>query len=139
MIPELPIFMLACARIGAPHTVVFSGFSAQALADRINDLQAKVLVTADAGFRRGKHLELKNICDEALNLSTSIEKVVVARRAGIDINMKPGRDVWLHELLDDAASFVPAEPVEATHPLYIGYHRQAQGHCSRYRWLPCFH
>jgi acetyl-CoA synthetase len=121
MIPELPIFMLACARIGAPHTVVFSGFSAQALADRINDIKAKVLVTADAGFRRGKHLELKSICDEAAALSPSIEKVVVARRAGIPIDMKPGRDVWLHELLDDAASFVPAEPVEATHPLYILY------------------
>jgi acetyl-CoA synthetase len=121
MIPELPIFMLACARIGAPHTVVFSGFSAQALADRINDIKAKVLVTADAGFRRGKHLELKNICDEAAALSPSIEKVVVARRAGANINMKPGRDVWLHELLDDAASYVPAEPVEATHPLYILY------------------
>ncbi len=69
MIPELPIFMLACARIGAPHTVVFSGFSAQALADRINDIKAKVLVTADAGFRRGKYLELKNSSDEAVNLS----------------------------------------------------------------------
>jgi acetyl-CoA synthetase len=121
MIPELPIFMLACARIGAPHTVVFSGFSAQALADRINDIKAKVLVTADAGFRRGKHLELKSICDEAAALSPSIEKIVVARRAGIPIDMKPGRDVWIHELLDDAASFVPAEPVEATHPLYILY------------------
>jgi acetyl-CoA synthetase len=121
MIPELPIFMLACARIGAPHTVVFSGFSAQALADRINDIKAKVLVTADAGFRRGKYLELKNISDEAVSLSPSIEKVVVARRAGIDTNMKPGRDFWLHELLDDAASFVAAEPVEATHPLYILY------------------
>jgi len=121
MIPELPIFMLACARIGAPHTVVFSGFSAQALADRINDIKAKVLVTADAGFRRGKHLELKNISDEAVNLSPSIEKVVVARRAGIDTNMKQGRDFWLHELLDDASSFVPAEPVESTHPLYILY------------------
>ncbi len=121
MIPELPIFMLACARIGAPHTVVFSGFSAQALADRINDIKAKVLVTADAGFRRGKYLELKNISDEAVNLSPSIEKVVVARRAGIAANMKPGRDFWLHELLDDAVSFVPAEPVEATHPLYILY------------------
>jgi acetyl-CoA synthetase len=121
MIPELPIFMLACARIGAPHTVVFSGFSAQALADRINDIKAKVLVTADAGFRRGKYLELKNISDEAVNLSPSIEKIVVARRAGIDANMKQGRDVWLHELLDDAASFVPAEPVESTHPLYILY------------------
>jgi acetyl-CoA synthetase len=121
MIPELPIFMLACARIGAPHTVVFSGFSAQALADRINDIKAKVLVTADAGFRRGKYLELKNISDEAVSLSPSIEKVVVARRAGIEANMKQGRDFWLHELLDDAASFVPAEPVEATHPLYILY------------------
>jgi len=121
MIPELPIFMLACARIGAPHTVVFSGFSAQALADRINDIKAKVLVTADAGFRRGKHLELKNISDEAVRLSPSIEKVVVARRAGIDANMKKGRDFWLHELLDDASSFVPAEPVESSHPLYILY------------------
>jgi acetyl-CoA synthetase len=121
MIPELPIFMLACARIGAPHTVVFSGFSAQALADRINDIKAKVLVTADAGFRRGKHLELKNISDEAVRLSPSIEKVVVARRAGIDVNMKKGRDFWLHELLDDASSFVPAEPVESSHPLYILY------------------
>jgi acetyl-CoA synthetase len=121
MIPELPIFMLACARIGAPHTVVFSGFSAQALADRINDIKAKVLVTADAGFRRGKYLELKNISDEAVSLSPSIEKVVVARRAGIDTNMKKGRDFWLHELLDDASSFVPAEPVESSHPLYILY------------------
>ncbi len=121
MVPELPIFMLACARIGAVHTVVFSGFSAQALADRINDTQAKILVTADAGFRRGKYLELKNISDEALNLAPSIEKVVVARRGNIPVNMKPGRDFWLHELLDDAVSYVPAEPVEATHPLYILY------------------
>ncbi len=121
MVPELPIFMLACARIGAVHTVVFSGFSAQALADRINDTQAKVLVTADAGFRRGKYLELKKISDEALNLAPSIEKVVVTRRGNIPVNMKPGRDFWMHELLDDAVSYVPAEPVEATHPLYILY------------------
>ena len=121
MIPELPIFMLACARIGAPHTVVFSGFSAQALADRINDINAKVLVTADAGFRRGKYLELKKISDEAVSISPSIEKVIVARRAGTPTDMKQGRDFWLHELLDDASSFVPAEPVEATHPLYILY------------------
>lgn len=121
MVPELPIFMLACARIGAVHTVVFSGFSAQALADRINDTQARVLVTADAGFRRGKYLELKNITDEALGAAPSIEKVIVTRRGNIPANMKPGRDFWLHELLDDAVSFVPAEPVEATHPLYILY------------------
>ncbi len=121
MIPELPIFMLACARIGAPHTVVFSGFSAQALADRINDINAKVLVTADAGFRRGKYLELKKISDEAVSMSPSIEKVIVARRAGTPTDMKQGRDFWLHELLDDASSFVPAEPVDASHPLYILY------------------
>ena len=121
MIPELPIFMLACARIGAVHTVVFSGLSAQALADRINDTQAKVLVTADAGFRRGKPLELKNISDEALKLSPSVEKVIVARRGNINPDMKPGRDFWLHDLLNEAAAFVPAEPVESEHPLYILY------------------
>ncbi len=121
MIPELPIFMLACARIGAIHTVIFSGFSTQALADRINDTQAKVLVTADAGFRRGKLLELKSISDQAVSLSPSIEKVVVARRGNIPTNMKPGRDFWLHELLDEAVAYVPAEPVESTHPLYILY------------------
>ncbi|HEX75076.1 MAG TPA: acetate--CoA ligase [Dehalococcoidia bacterium] len=121
MVPELPIFMLACARIGAVHTVVFSGFSAQALADRINDTQAKLLVTADAGFRRGKLLELKNISDEAVRLSPSIEKVIVARRGNVIPKMKPRRDFWLHDLLDKAVVFVPAEPVESTHPLYILY------------------
>ncbi len=121
MIPELPIFMLACARIGAPHTVIFSGFSAQALADRINDTAAKLLITADAGFRRGKTLNLKDISDEALTLCPSVEKVIVVQRANLPIPMKPNRDFWLHDLLDKAKPFVDPEPIESTHPLYILY------------------
>jgi len=121
MTPELPISMLACARLGAPHTVVFSGFSAGALADRINDTQAKVLVTADGSFRRGKVIQLKNIVDETLAQTPSVEKVIVARRAGIDVEMKEGRDFWSQDLLKNAKLYVKPEPVESTHPLYILY------------------
>jgi acetyl-CoA synthetase len=121
MIPELPIFMLACARIGATFTAVFSGFTAQALADRINDLQAKVLVTADGGYRRGSPVHLKKVTDAAMELSPTIEKAVVVNRCGLEIDMKPGRDFWYHHLLSEASDWVEPEPVEASHPLYVLY------------------
>jgi len=121
MVPELPIFMLACARIGAVHTVIFSGFSAQAMCDRVGDTQAKVVVTADGGYRRGKVVCLKEIADEAARLCPSIEKIVVVKRTGEPVPMKEGRDVWLQTLLDKAEIAVRPEPVESTHPLYILY------------------
>jgi acetyl-CoA synthetase len=121
MIPELPIFMLACARIGAVHTVVFSGFSGQALADRMNDVGAKLLVTADGGYRRGRVLALKAIADEAMELTPGVERCIVVRRVGDDIPMQQGRDFFLHDLLPWAEFWVEPEPLEANHPLYILY------------------
>jgi len=121
MIPELPIFMLACARIGAVHTVIFSGFSSHAIADRVNDIQAKVLITADGAYRRGKVLALKEIVDEAAKLSPSIEKIVVVKRTGEKVPMQKGRDFYLSALLKNADRMVEAEPMESTHPLYILY------------------
>jgi acetyl-CoA synthetase len=121
MIPELPIFMLACARIGAIHTVIFSGFSAQALADRVNDVKAKLLITTDGSYRKGKVLVLKNIADEAISMSPSVEKTIVVKRAGIPVEMKPSRDFWLHELLEDSDKYVEPVPVESNHPLYVLY------------------
>ena len=121
MLPELPIMMLACARIGATFTVVFSGFSASALADRLNETGAKVLITADGGFRRGRVFPLKEVADRAVADSPSIKSVIVVKRTGVDVQMKEGRDHWLNDLLADAESYVEPEPVEATHPLFVLY------------------
>jgi acetyl-CoA synthetase len=121
MVPELPIAMLACARIGATHSVVFGGFSADALRDRINDAQAKVVVTADGGYRRGGEIPLKKAVDEAIQQTPSIEQVVVYRRTGSQVHMEPGRDHWWHELMENAAEECPAEALDAEHPLYILY------------------
>jgi acetyl-CoA synthetase len=121
MIPELPIAMLATARIGAIHTVVFSGFSSMALADRVNDTEAKVLITADGSFRRGKSLPVKEMTDAALENTPSIKNVIVVKRTGQGVKMKNGRDLWYHEIVKDAEENVPPEPFESTHPLYILY------------------
>lgn len=121
MVPELVIALLACARIGAPHTVVFGGFSAEALAGRIQDCQAKVLVTADGGFRRGKVVPLKENADGAAAVCPSLQAVVVYKRTGQDIAMTPGRDHWWHELTAKASSDCPPEPLDSEHPLYILY------------------
>ncbi len=121
MIPELPIFMLACARIGAIHTVIFSGFSSQAICDRVHDVQAKLIITADGAYRRGKIIPLKEITDEAVVACPSVEKVVVVKRTGGKVPWTEGRDVWLSSVLDDAELYVSPEPMESTHPLYILY------------------
>jgi len=121
MIPELPIFMLACARIGAVHTVIFSGFGARAMCDRIDDTKAKVIITADGGYRRGKIVALKETADEAASLCSTVEKILVVKRTGQPVPMKEGRDFWLSTLLDKAEVLVKPEAVESTHPLYILY------------------
>jgi acetyl-CoA synthetase len=121
MIPELVFSMLATVRIGATHTVVFSGFSSQALADRINDTGAKVLITADFGIRRGKFVPLKEIVDNALKLTPSVEKVILIKRTDKGVNIMEGRDLFYHELIKNAETYVEPERVESTHPLYILY------------------
>ncbi len=123
MIPELPIAMLACARIGAPHTVVFGGFSAEALRDRINDAKAKVLITADSGWRRGSIVPLKANVDEALAGTPSIEHVLVVRRVGekASIRFQGGRDLWWHELLAKASAQCEPEQMDSEDLLYLLY------------------
>jgi acetyl-CoA synthetase len=123
MIPELPITLLACARIGAVHTVVFSGFSAEALADRINDSGAKVVVTADGAYRRGKTVTLKDTADRALQSTPSVERVVVVKRTGQTVPIKEGRDVWYDEAMGkvEPNTYVAPEPMESTEPLFILY------------------
>jgi acetyl-CoA synthetase len=121
MIPELPIAMLACARIGATHSVIFGGFSADAVADRNNDAKAKLVITADGGWRRGKVVPLKQNVDQALAKSPTVEKCIVFNRCNQQTEMKPGRDIWWHELMADASADCPAEPLDSEHPLYILY------------------
>ncbi len=121
MIPELPIAMLACARIGAVHSVVFSGFAPEALRDRINDAGSKLVVTVDGSYRRGKLLTLKNNVDVALEGCDSVEKVVVVRRTGCEVNMVEKRDLWYHELMEQAPIGCPAEAMDAEDMLFILY------------------
>jgi acetyl-CoA synthetase len=121
MVPELAIALLACARIGAPHTVVFGGFSAEALAGRIQDCAAKVIVTADGGYRRGKIVPLKENADGAANECPTIESVVVLKRTGHEVAWNEGRDHWWHDLAASATSDCPPEPLDSEHPLFILY------------------
>ena len=121
MIPEAAVAMLACARIGAAHSVVFGGFSAQSLSDRINDAEAKVLITADGGWRRGEVFPLKPTADEALASTSSITDVVVVRRGGNDVAMVEGRDHWYHELIGAADPVCPAEPMDSEQLLFLLY------------------
>jgi acetyl-CoA synthetase len=121
MVPELAIAMLACSRIGAPHSIIFGGFSADAVADRNNDAKAKLVVTADGGWRRGKVVPLKQNVDAALAKSPTVEKCIVYNRCNLPVEMKPGRDLWWHELMAQASADCPAEPLDSEHPLFILY------------------
>ena len=121
MIPELPVAMLACARIGAPFTVVFGGFSAEALSGRINDAEAKVLITADGGYRKGSVVPLKKNSDEAIARTKTIEKVLVVRRTKQEVPWTEGRDVWWHDLVAQQKADCPAESLDSEHMLYLLY------------------
>jgi acetyl-CoA synthetase len=121
MIPEAAVAMLACARIGATHTVVFGGFSSEAVRDRMNDAEAKVIITADGGYRRGQVVPLKVNVDGALKGTKTVQHVVVVRRTGAPVPFQAGRDHWWHELMAAASPVCPAEPLDAEHPLFILY------------------
>jgi acetyl-CoA synthetase len=121
MVPELAIAMLACARLGAIHSVIFAGFSAEAIADRNNDAKAKVQLTSDFGWRRGQELPLKQNVDEALKKSPTVKHCVVLKRTGTPVQMEPNRDHWWHELMADAPADCPAEPLDSEAPLFILY------------------
>ena len=121
MCPELPVAMLACARIGAVHSIIFGGFSANALVDRITDQEAVAVITQDSSYRRGSEVKLKATVDEALERCPSVKHVVVYRRTGCELAWKPGRDLWWHELMAKASAACPAEALDSEHPLYILY------------------
>ncbi|MDQ3087164.1 MAG: acetate--CoA ligase [Acidobacteriota bacterium] len=121
LVPELAIAMLACARIGATHTVIFGGFSADAIRDRVNDGECKLIVTADGGFRRGAEIKLKETVDKAVEQTPSVENVIVYKRTGSNVAMKIGRDYWWHELMETVSDDCPAEELDSEHPLFILY------------------
>jgi acetyl-CoA synthetase len=124
MVPELPTAMLACARLGAPHTVVFGGFSAESLSDRLNDMECEVLITQDEGWRAGKKVPLKQNADEAMAQSPRVKNVIVLQRTGDDVPFDEGRDAWWHELTadkDDTSESCPCEPMDAEDLLYLLY------------------
>jgi acetyl-CoA synthetase len=124
MVPELPVAMLACARLGAPHTVVFGGFSAESLSGRLNDMECEVLITQDEAWRRGTTVPLKGNADEALASSTSVKRCIVLRRTGGDVPMQEGRDLWWHDLVDgesDDPESCPPEPMDSEDLLYLLY------------------
>jgi len=121
MTPELAIATLACARIGAIHSVVFAGFSARSLEDRIKDATCNIIVTADGGYRGAKTIELKQIVDKALETCPSIKRSIVLKRTGGEVNMKPGRDVWLHEELNQVDNICPAEKMNSEDELFVLY------------------
>jgi acetyl-CoA synthetase len=121
MVPELAIVMLACTRIGAPHSIVFGGFSAEALRDRINDGGAKVVVTADGGYRKGEPFALKPAVDEACEATPTVEAIVAVQRTGEPTAMKEGRDHWWHDLMADASATCKPAKLDAEHPLFILY------------------
>jgi acetyl-CoA synthetase len=121
MVPELAIAMLACARLGVIHSVIFGGFSSEAVADRNNDAKSRLVVTADGGWRRGKVIPLKENVDEALAKSPTIERCIVFNRCNQKVHMQAGRDLWWHDLMANASAECPAEQLDSEHPLYILY------------------
>ncbi len=121
MIPELAIAMLSCARIGATHSIIFGGFSAAALRDRINDAEAKLVVTADGGYRKGGVITLKEKVDEALEAAPSVETMIVVNRTGTEVSMKKGRDFWWHDEMQGASAVCKAAALSSEHPLFILY------------------
>ena len=121
MVPELPVAMLACARLGATFTVVFSGFSSQSLTDRIKDSGSSLVITADGGYRRGRIIHLKEIVDQALETSPSVRKVIVYKRTGEAVKMEKNRDVWWNDLDASHVEILEPEHLDANHPLYLLY------------------
>lgn len=121
LVPGLAVAMLACSRIGATHTVIFGGFSAEAISDRVNDGQCKMIITADGGYRRGSEIRLKDVVDEAVVHCPTVDNVIVFQRTGSKVHMSPGRDHWWHELTKTVDTDCPAEQLDSEHPLYILY------------------